>query len=342
MRIIAVAPGPNFSVKDVYDGWCHGLVEAGAQVARYNLDDRLQFYSNALIPVEGEEPKIAFDPLTAAQRAVDGLMSLVYQLQPDVVLIVSAFFVPADVMELFRARGTRVVVVHTEEPYELDRELGVAGHADLNVLNDPTHLERFQSLAPSYYQPHSYRPQIHHLATGPADPDHISDVVFAGTGYPSRVTFLEQVDWTGIDFALAGHWAKLPPESPLQKFVAHDIDLCLDNADVVKLYHGSKASFNLYRKETREGGSADGCALSPREVEMAACGLFFAREPRGEGDELLSMLPTFTDPGDLTDILRWYLARDWARSELADQARLAVADRTFVNAAKALLHRLDA
>jgi hypothetical protein len=102
-----------------------------------------------------------------------------------------------------------------------------------------------------------------------------------------------------------------------------------------------RVGINLYRRDGVDGGSADGVAISPREVEMAACGAFFLRQSRPEGDEVLAALPTFTEPGEATDLLRWYLARPDERAERASRARAAIADRTFDNQARALLALLD-
>lgn len=80
--------------------------------------------------------------------------------------------------------------------------------------------------------------------------------------------------------------------------------------------------------------------MGPREVEMAACGMFFLRDPRPEGDELLSMLPTFTSPQEASERLRYWLEHPTLRQELASKAREAIADRTFSNRAAELLRIL--
>jgi hypothetical protein len=74
---------------------------------------------------------------------------------------------------------------------------------------------------------------------------------------------------------------------------------------------------------------------------MAACGLFFLRDPRPEGDELFPMLPAFAGPGDASEKLRWWLKHDQEREAAAEKARLAVADRTFENNAKRFLKLLE-
>jgi hypothetical protein len=61
-------------------------------------------------------------------------------------------------LDLIRARGTKVVLIHTEEPYEHDRDITRAAHADVNIVNDPTHLAS---------SPRSARPGISRTATAP-------------------------------------------------------------------------------------------------------------------------------------------------------------------------------
>lgn len=336
MRALVVRPGPAFSVADVARGWVKGLRECGVEVVDFNFDDRFNFYATAHLPRDGELC-LAFDnPEHAARLAADGILAACYKFWPDVVLVVSGFFVPPETYAILRSRGVNVVLVHTESPYEDDRQLLRAPHATLNVLNDPTNLDRFCEVAPSVYIPHAYDPDLHHPR--PRDPDAASEFCFVGTGYPSRIQFLEQVDWTGVDVALAGNWQGLSDDSPLLKFLAHDQAECCPNDQTAVLYASTEASVNLYRKEAT--ADADGWAMGPREVELAATGCFFLREPRGESDEVLRVLPTFDGPEDFGQQLRWWLRHDVARKDAARLARLAVADRTFKNNAARLLRLL--
>lgn len=324
MRALVVQPGPAFSVMDVARGWVKGLRANGITTVDFNFNDRLGFYS--------QHPAVETGP-DAARLAAKGIEAACYEVWPDVVVIISGFFIPRELFEIVRARGHKLILVHTESPYEDDRQIPRAAFADLNVLNDPTNLHRFAEAAPSLYVPHSYDPDIHHPQ--PATPEAASEFCFVGTGYKSRIEFFEQVNWSGIDAAFGGNWQQLEPGSPLRPFLAHDIGDCCPNDQAAVLYASTKASANLYRKEASE--SADGWAMGPREVELAAIGAFFLREPRGEGDEVLGMLPTFTCPGDFEEQLRWWLAHDRVREDAARLARLAVADRTFTNNVAAAL-----
>lgn len=333
MKVLLVHPGLDFSVADVYAGWAEGLRDAGALVRTLDLSARLTFYGSAII---GDQP-LPTD--RATQLAAEGILATAWRCQPDVVVIVSGFFVPTDVLDALRRGGTKVVLLHTESPYEDDAQFARAVHADLNVLNDPTNLEVFQRHCRAYYQPHAYRPTLHHPR--PADPQLRADVTFVGTGFPSRVELLEQIDWDDVELTLAGQWNGLDEDSPLRKRVVHDFEDCCPPELTARLYASAGMSFNLYRREANRPELSAGWAMGPREVELAASGVFFAREHRGEGDELLPMLPVFTTAGELADIVRWSIGNPDPRKEAAAQARAAVADRTFTRSAARLLRELE-
>ncbi len=339
MRLLIVEPGPSFSVQDVHRGWLSGFKELGVTVASLNLNDRLDFYGQVAVKRSGRwKPALTGDE--AIQVASKGLHAAAYEFWPDVIVFTSCFFVPAATLDLLRSRGHKIVLLLTESPYEDSGQMMRAAHADVCVLNDPTNLDRFRDICPNtYYQPHSYNPKMH--ARRPARPEFVSDVAFVGTAFESRIKFLEAVDWSGIDLFLGGNWTRLTDDSPLRKYVAHPIEHCIDNTETVDAYSSTRASFNVYRVEG-EAGSADGWACGPREIELAACATWFARDPRPESDELFPMLPTFDTPQELEALLRWALDNDDKCAEAAAQARAAIADRTFVNAASRLLHLLDA
>ena len=335
MRWVVAQPGPDFSVHDTYVGWVEALRNLGEHVIEFNLSDRLAVYSSALRQVS---PNTFVPMLTADQSyelAADGLCSTLYKAWPDILFVVSGFFIPADILDRARRSRTRVIVLHTEAPYEDDRALEkLAPYVDLMLVDDPTNIDRFAEVCKVAYMPKAYRPAVHR--PGPAVPELECDLAFVGTGFPSRVDFFERMDLDGLDVLLGGNWTGLPDDSPLRPHLAHDAEHCLDNKLTADVYRSARVGLNLYR---REGETADvrGWSMGPRELEMAACGLFFLRDPRGEGDEVLDMLPTFTSPEEASDLLRYWLSRPDERQVLADKAREAVADRSFDAHAAALL-----
>jgi spore maturation protein CgeB len=344
VRWLVVHPGPAWSVADVFEGWREALEGLGQHVNSYNLDARLTLYEKALLEVGRHDDgtlklRKALSSDQAVAMAANGLKSACYQFWPDVVLVVSYLFIPTDLLDLLRDRGHRVVLVHTESPYQDDEQLTLAAHADYNLVNDPTNLDRFRAVAPTEYQPHCYRPSVHH--PGPADPQLACDLAFVGTGFPSRIEFLERMDLAGLDVLLAGQWQMLRDDSPLRKFLAHDADKCVDNTETASVYRSARTGLNLYRREADRPELSAGWACGPREIEMAACGLWFMRDPRPEGDALFPMLPTFHDPQEASELLRWHLANPDHTQEYASLARCAVTDRTFHTAAARLLELLD-
>jgi spore maturation protein CgeB len=339
MRWLVAHPGPSFSVQDIFTGWVEALQDLGQDVKTFNLDDRLTFFGRTLI--ETDHPgkfKRAVSPEQAHDMAVDGLYSTLYQTWPDVLLVISGFFIPPKLLDRARRTRTRVVVIHTESPYETQRELTLAPYADINLVTDPTNLDQFPT--GTRYLPHAYRPSIHH--PGPVVAELRSDFAFVGTGYPSRVGFLEQMDLSGLDVLLAGNWQLLGEGHPLRKHVAHDLEDCLDNEKTADVYRSTSVAMNLYRREAERPELSAGWAIGPREVELAATGTFFLRDPRPESNDVFSMLPSFSSPDEASELLGYWLAHPAERERLAGLAREAVADRTFHRHATSLLRLLDA
>src|SRR5215468_9242865 len=197
MRWLIVQPGPSFSVADVHNGWAEALRGAGEQVKEFNLDRRLTFYDQALLPedISTEEGRqLVHKALTREQAvglAAQGLFEDLYKWWPHVVLFVSAFFTPPGMLEIIRARGHKVVLLHTESPYQDGEQLIRAACADLNLVNDPVNLGAYQALGPAAYMPHAYREDVHYPVPGAAM---LWDLAFVGTGFPSRQRFFEQMD----------------------------------------------------------------------------------------------------------------------------------------------------
>jgi hypothetical protein len=276
----------------------------------------------------------------AGELAINGLAAMLFKLRPDVLLVISGFFIPPQMLDQARWYGTRVIIMHTESPYEDARQIQLAKHADINMINDPLNLDRFREVANTSYAPHAFRPIVHHPAR--PDPKLICDLGFVGTGFGSRRWFFEHMDLAGRDVLLAGNWQGLAEDSPLRAHLADpDPEHCCDNTETARVYQAARCGINLYRREHDEADTPAGVAMGPREVEMAACGLFFLRDPRMESDRVLPMLPSFSGPEEASELLRWWLAHQTEREYAAEAARAAVSNRTFIQHARHLLRILD-
>jgi spore maturation protein CgeB len=341
MRWLLVHPGPSHSPYDVYAGWAEALRELGQQVHEFNLGDRLITYESAHVQLDdGTFRKMTTDS-GAVDLALNGLAAALWKIRPRILFLASAFFWDGDLLEHARkAYGTYVIVHHTECPYEDDRQLQITPYADLHLLNDPVSVPKFAKVCRAVYCPHAYRPSVHFPA---ARPEYRYDLAFAGTGAWSRVWFLREMDLSGLEVLLAGNWLTLENDegAPLRRYLVREPGTSiLDNHAVADMYRSMRAGINLYRREANHLDLIEGHGCGPREIEMAACGAFFLRDPRPESDRLFPMLPTFGGPGEASELLRWWLAHDDARRDAALKAREAVADRTFVNHAAQVLRLL--
>ena len=338
VKVVVVGPGPNFSVEDVRSGWVDALRDLGVLVHNFDLGSRIAFYTGAHF--EDDDGEFVKPPHTfedSLHLAVDGLFADLYRIgeNPDLIIIVSGFFVPAAMLPLIRLRGIPVVYIFTESPYQDDQQAEWAEYADLSIVNDPQNLSRFP--AGTYYQPHSYSPKIHYPGTGVRP----VDFSFVGTGYESRRDLFDKVRFDDLNVMFGGNWPDLDTDSQIRGWMSDDPEFCLHNADTADLYRQSKCSANLYRRESNRADLVEGWAMGPREVELAACETFTVRDPRPESDEVFGgIFPTFSDADELSDLVSWWAAHDIAREKRVQQASSVIADRTFENAARRLLSTL--
>lgn len=353
MRILMIHPGPEFSVADVFNGWKKAFEKQGHEVAVFNTNDRLSFYSQTSIPDHKSKKKVCkkcgqppFKPSMTKEDAVtaamQGMTHDLYAIWPHMVFFVSAFFTPAWVLDLMRQRRHKVVILHTESPYQDDEQLMRAQYATLNLLNDPVNLDEYAHLAPAMYMPHSYDPDIHYPAAG----EKPIDFSFVGTMFKSRREFFEKffdrIDADKLNIAMGGAaWdGDHMDGSPLLKYLSHPRDEAVDNDKVADVYRHSKAGINFYRKEAEASHDGEGWAIGPREVEMAACGLPWIRDARGESDDLFPFLATFKTPEEAAELLKFYLENPKDARFLGERARKAIENRTFDNHAKILMQEM--
>jgi spore maturation protein CgeB len=289
----------------------------------------------------------------AALQAMAGMSHCLYTFWPQMVFFVSAFFTTAAQLQLIRERRHKIVMLHTESPYQDDEQMRRGQFADLNLLNDPSNIEAWKQLdGPVMYQPHSYDPEIHrphaNLLEKLADDGYESDFSFVGTMFTSRKEFFEKLreasgNFEGINVAMGGSgWSQdYMDGSPLLDYLGHPRDTSVDNKETARVYRNSKVGINFYRREGEDTHAGEGWAMGPREIEMAAAKLPFLRDPRGEGDEVLHMLPRYHSPEEAAEQLKWLLAHPNEREKMADEAFEAIRERTFLNHAKKLMGNLD-
>lgn len=351
MKVLVTSPGASWSTSDVEAGLLYGLQYHGIDIVRYRLDARIDRSSRWLhsnwrrarkTNPSIEKPNVA----DVFYQAGIGVLEQALRHQVDVVLVVSAMYLHPDIIILLKRAGLRVVILFTETPYDLEKELNVAKLVDGCWTNERTSVAAFQAVNPHVgYLPHAWHPTRHLAGPQPGDallPAH--DVVFVGSGFHERITWLSAIDWTGINLGLYGNWDSLSRRHLLQRYIAGGLT---PNATATALYRRARIGLNLYRTSKGWGPNAPPIAyaesLNPRAYELAACGVVHVSTYRAEIPEVFGdLVPTFDTPDEAERQIRTALNGDAAtRSRIASLLPSRVAESSWVQRAAQVIGDLQ-
>ena len=350
MKVLLVHPGASVSTADVEAGLRDGLVAHGVQIVRYRLDERIDWSRRALYTAwrRAKKRNAAIEQPNTADifyQAGIGALEMALRHQVDAVLVVSAMFLHPDVIVLMKRAGLRVVVLFTETPYDLDKELAIAKLVDGCWTNERSALPAFQAVNPQAgYLPHGWHPGRHKPGPQPGDEAVAAhDVVFVGSAFQERVAWLSAIDWTGIDLGLYGSWDALGSRHPLRRFVkgAH-----VDNVQAAALYRRAAIGLNLYRTSAGWGRHAPSIpyaeSLNPRAYELAACGAFALSTYRKEIPEVFgALVPTFETAADASALIRRWLRDRDGRATVQQHLPARVAEASWRNRATTIIGDIE-
>lgn len=341
VRVLIVHPGADHSTADVEAGLRYGLEQHGVEVFQYRLDNRIPAAQRQLSAevrrARKTNPTIEL-PTWADVLYMAGKDVLIKALrhQVDAVIVVSGMLLHPDVIVLLRRAHVKVVALFTESPYDVEQgELGIAKLVDGCWTNERNSVERFAAVNRNVrYLPAAWHPGRHTpAAPATADLNHATahDVLFVGSGFPSRIDWLSAIDWTGIDLGLYGTWQNITRRHPLRPFVR---DWTIANDQAAALYHRAKIVLNLYRDSVVVSPTvtlqAPGESLNPRAYELAACGVFALSEQRAESAEIFGdRVPCFTTPEDASRLIRRWLPDAAGRARVAGQLPALVAESSW-------------
>jgi len=351
MKLLLLHPGASWATADVAIGLHYGLKYHGAQIVNFRLDQRITFAHKTLHVMWRHKAKVDPDlpkPTRAdvMYQAGVGALEMALREKVDAVVVVSGMLLHPDVVILMKRAGLRVVVLFTESPYDMEKELKFAAMVDGCWTNERTAVEAFQKVNPnSGYLPHAWHPERHVTERDDDDQVEAHDVVFVGTGFHERVTWFNSIDWTGIDLGLYGNWKGLGLSKQLKKCLRGD---CLSNDKTAALYRRAKVGLNLYRQSMGWGKGAPlltataAESLSPRAYELAACGVFHLSSYRSEVTEVFGdLVPTFTTPTEAAALIRLWLGDPAGRARIAEQLPARVAEMSWVSRAATVLGDLQ-
>lgn len=350
MKILLLHPGASWATADVAQGLQYGLKYHGVQLVHFRLDQRITM-AHKLLHIMWRQKKKEQPDLPKPHRADVmyqagvGALEMALREKVDAVLIVSGMLLHPDVVIMMKRAGLRVVVLFTESPYDLAKELLFAKLVDGCWTNERTSVKDFAKVNPNAgYLPHGWHPERHGLTNDHDDVDvPAHDVVFVGTGFHERITWFNSIDWTGIDLGLYGNWKGLGLNKQVRALVKGE---CLDNHKTAALYRRAKIGLNLYRTSMGWGKGAPAImyaeSLGPRAYELAACGLFHLSSDRKEVKEVFGdLVPTFTTPTEAAALIRLWLADPAGRARIAEQLPACVAEMSWVSRAKTVIGDLQ-
>ena len=343
MRILVVAPGHGFSTLDVHAGLCAGLRANGVDVWEYPLHQT--FETMELLIAAAKEVGIAPeggypDPL---QLGTMGIPGFAMAKQVAWVIFVHGLNVPPSIPVTLQRGGYKTALLCTESPYETPtHEMHAAQFYDVVFTCDRAARRLFTLNRPDrvHYLPHAWHPTRHTPDGARADG---CDVFFCGTRYPERAALLDGVDWTGVDFV-----------DRTLDYTSHDLPALLGqitaNETVAACYRSAKISLNQHRTSTlihaedrAQIGPGDAESLNPRAYEVPACGGFLISDARAELPEVFGdSVPVYRDSASLERLIRYFLAHEDERVQLAVRQHAAVQPHSWTQRARQVLDRIAA
>lgn len=359
MKLLFVWPSSQFSTYDVARGLRRALTRvSGVEVVDYVFYNRMQIWGDVAeaMRIQMGHEKDVLDIESVCENASEGIPYAAMRHGCTHALIVSGLNLHPNVIWCLKSLGIKVSCWFTEGPYDKEEYQpdGLAELLDVAFTNERTSVPMFEKLmGPNKYRgnrhskvlylPHAYDPDFHNpdavniaSESGVDVSSENSDVLFVGTGFTERQVLIENVDWTGINFAIGGTWAGVRQNHYLARYVKYP---SIDNRVTTALYLSSKIVLNPHRWAS----GAESC--NPRVYEAAACGAFQISDRRAEIEEMFDgAVPTF-DPGvpwQLGSLVRRYLEDDREREVLARQARAVVTEghNTFDDRLRTILEVL--
>lgn len=354
MRILLSYPGHMFSTYDVAAGYEKALKALGHELRVFDYHLRIDLWAGMLTlrdeKLEGKAKR--FKPLATPPNisilASEGLILEAVDFVPDVVLIINGMQLHRKAYDLLKRLSLPVVLILTESPY-CDVDQGVIvkkGWVKAALTNDRNSVKPLEETgAVIRYLPHSYDPEIHKPRPQLRGKQFDSDLFFHGTMYPERVEMLSPLEELIDDYEIEvggvdPNWTDAP-----------DFDDIWTNQDLAYHYAATKIALNMHR--TIIGTNGDGLqriglqhietgqaySLGPRAYEIAACGAFqLSDDTRPELHDVFGdTVATYHDAQDLIDKVKYYLANEGEREQMAAAALERVKPCSFENRAVEIL-----
>ncbi len=254
------------------------------------------------------------------------LVGVVRRERPDMFLCAGGERILAETVEAARAAGVRTALWTIDSVQPRDPRVSLAQHFDFVFCGGTEMIEALRGSAlrnGPYWLPFACDPELHRpVDLTPAERGRYGcEIAFVGSlhreMYPNRIAMLEAL--ADFDLAVWGPGARdIPSSSPIRPKIRGD-DTRVE--EWTRVYSAAKITLCAH-----DGGQRSVCRqASPRVYETMACGGFLLCDDQPDVRALFQDgrdLAIFRkDLSDLGQKVRYYLARDEARREIADRGR---------------------
>lgn len=362
-RVLLVHPGHSFSTHDVFFGLLRALRRRGITVSQHIIAEYMEASRDWLSWVhsrwgDGEVPQPEEQDILY-QAGKTGLITALEQ-GVDLAVFVSGLLIEPRVYALFRRAGIPIFVYGTESPYNDREQTALATFADYFSTNEAASVAVIEdgcreagAQTRVIHLGAAYDATVHNVEAVQPRLDGVPrhDVVFVGTYFSERVAFLEryiallQQRRPGTDVGLYGHTALIPEGSPIQSCV---VDGVQPNDRAVALAVKSGVALNLFRTGRigadglPDGDAAAGLDVSPRVMELAACGACLISEYRPGVKALFGHdLPTFESPEQAVMLTLYYLDLAEAAATLRTRLPELVSGHSFDERVKTIVSEVE-
>ncbi|MFC4076932.1 CgeB family protein [Salinithrix halophila] len=239
-----------------------------------------------------------------------------------------------------------------DDPYDLYRSQRLVQPYDFVVTQETSCLPFYRRFnKPSFHIPLGVNPLRYRPLGSGLSEEYESDICFIGNAFPSRVRLIDAIAsyLQKKNVLLMGKWwDRLKHYDQLKPNI---INRWMPHSEAVKYYNGAKIVLNLHasHNETvaRNRNHLNLPAQTPnnRTFEIAACGSFQLATRRPGFPRMFRMgseMICYRGPRDLIRKLRYYLAHDEIRQQVAQRAyRRTLRQHTYAARLEKLVRALE-
>ncbi|THF73375.1 spore maturation protein cgeB [Cohnella fermenti] len=317
-----------------WQGLCEATIARASQVHEKRPFKVLYVTSGKGYPYSPLDEGIHHSLLEVADSVIlaspkDDAASVAEAQRPDLVLVLDGMDFPAAQVDRIRGLGIRTAIWFTDDPYYTDITSALAPHYDRVFTLERNCVPYYQSLGcarvhnlPLAVYPGYYRTRNPRMALR-------GDVAFIGTAYWNRVKLFHELlpRLESKRFRLSGlWWDRLPDYDRWRSRI--DLGKWMTPIDTAECYNANRIVINVHRAhddETFNRNSAGIPAVSPnpRTFEIAACGtlqIVDGRDDLAQYYEPGREIVTYDSPGQLADLIDYYLTHEEERQQIALRA----------------------